>query len=199
MSDNVIFIIESGKALDLVKHHIAEKQRVARANRDLLKELGVEDAWISRDDGTVLRVRFKSSIHPQFTKADKNGSRPKKGTDWAKRFEAQKGYANQSSVIADAFDVPLSISYGKPGNATGWRCIGLPLCECGFLYFGENGPYALWVPDVEAEAESDRAKGYEVAEPAASFRLEFDGCRRISREEWEFMVAKHNLEKARAA
>ncbi|QMI49708.1 hypothetical protein [Burkholderia sp. MBR-1] len=195
----ILFMIEGGRALELVKQHIAERQRVHAANRALLQDLGVDEYWSSRDDGTVSRVRFRSTPHPEFTKADKNGSRPKKGTEWARRFAAQKGHVNSSGVIADAFGIPLSVSYGNAGGSKGWRAIGYPLSECGFLWLSTDGPYAMWIPDVEAEVRADRERGYEVGEREAAFRAEFEGCRLIEREEWEILVAQHKLAQKKSA
>jgi hypothetical protein len=191
-------MIEGGPALELVQHHIAERKRVGAEARRLLKDLGVDEFWSNRSDGTVSAVRFSGTPHPDFTKGDKNGSRPKKGTEWAVRFAAQNGYANPSNMIAAALDIPLSISYSR-GGPKGWTAIGYPLAECGFLWISPEGPYAMWIPDVEAAVEASRARGFEVGEKEAAFRAEFEGCRRIEREEWDILVAQRKLAEKRAA
>lgn len=194
----VFFLIEGGMALDLINHQIAELERVTEESRALMLELGADEYWSSREDGTVKRVRFIGPVHPDFTKPDKNGSRPKKGTEWAKRFAAQKGYANESSVIANAFNIPLSIQYGK-GSLSGWRAIAYPLSECGFLYLGKEGPFAMWIPDLAAQVRYEHDRGNQVGKREASFKAEFDGCRRIEIEEWELLVAQHNLAAKKAS
>jgi hypothetical protein len=194
----LMFMIEGGRALELVKHHIAERYRVAKEVRALALDLGVDNVWTSHEDGTVRRVQFNDIPHPEFTKADKNGSRPKKGTAWAARFAAQKGYENPSNVIAEAFDIPLGIKYGRE-NGKGWTLIGYPLRECGFLWLSDDGPYAMWIPDVPAEVAAKEKDGYTVDQTAKSFKPEFDGCRLIEPEEWEILVAQHNLATKRAA
>lgn len=192
-----LFMIEGGKALELVKAHMAEKDRVSREIRELLEPLGVAEYWSSRDDGTAMSVRFNGAAHPDFTKPDKQGgSRPKKGTEWEARFKQQKGYTNASNLIADAFGVPLSLSYGRDGNK-GWRSVGYPFNECGFMWIKPESIYVMWMPDVEAEVRKSEAQGFEIAEPARSFRLEFDGCRRILSEEWDSHVAQYKLKLAR--
>lgn len=191
-------MIESGKALDLVRQHISERKRVAQQNGAMAAEIGATEIWTSRDDGTVMSVRFGDKHHPEFTKPGRYGCRPKKGTEWAKRFEAQEGYDNPAYVIAREFAIPLSISYSLPDGGTGWQCIGTPLCECGFLFFSALGPYAMWVPDIPAIVADSEARGYTVAEPAKSFALSFEGCRRIEDEEWEILVAQHKLAEKRA-
>lgn len=196
-------MIEGGKALDLVKQQIEDKIRVARECNAIARELSVEDIYVSNMDGTLLGVLLKGDVHPDFKKPDRKGrSFPKKGTAWAKRFEDQAGFTRPTTVISEAFGVPLSIEYrSKDGEWSGARCIGNPFHECGFLYLSKDGPYAMWVPDVPGEvAESEKA-GQTVAEPAKSFKLEFEGCRRIEPEEWEILVAQHKLaeKKAKAA
>lgn len=190
-----LFLIESGQALDLVQSHIEEKDRVAREVRELLTPLNVAEYWSSRDDGTAMTVRFAADGHPDFTKPDKRGSRPKKGTEWAKRFAEQRGYQNSSTLIATAFNVPLSISYGCDGSS-GWRSIGYPFNECGFLWIKSENVYAMYVPDVAAEVRASEAQGFVVAEPAKSFQMQFDGCRRILVEEWNARVAQYKLKLA---
>jgi len=200
MSSHLIFMIESGKMLDLVKHHIKEVRRVRNQSLSLMRELGVDECWQSERNGVVRRVHFGSKPrHPDFTIPKTGSSHPKRGTEWAKRFDMQVGYESPCDAIAEALNVPLSISYrSADGKGHGSRRFGIPLQECGFLYLSEKGPYALYVPDVEAEVASDIAKGYIVAEPAASFKPEFEGCRRITEAEWDFIVAEHNLKVEKA-
>lgn len=197
-SEKAIFMIESGRALDLIKHHITEKKRVSAEVRALAKELGVESIYTSQSSGVLTAVEFPGKAHPDFKKPTKRGSYPKKGSAWATRLAEQNGYDSPSNVIADAFQIPLSISYHGKGDAYGSSCIGFPLNECGFLYLSADGPYAMWTPDVLAEVAAYEADGWTVKDPAKSFRLEFDGCRRIEREEWEILVAQHKLEQKRA-
>jgi hypothetical protein len=198
MSNRLYFMIEGGKALALIQHHIAERLRVRTEAIAIAKELGAEDVSTSIANGAVVAAKFKGAVHPDFKKPGKYGSFPKQGSEWAKRFADQKGYEEESHLIASTFDIPLSIGT-KDENGSGWRCIGHPLQECGFLYLGKDGPYAMWIPDVEAEVAADTAKGLTVQEPERSFRAVFDGCRRIDIEEWEILVAQHNLAKKRAA
>jgi hypothetical protein len=191
-----LFLIENGKALELVQSHMAEKERVAREVRELLKPLNVAEYWSSRDDGTAMTVRFAAAGHPDFTKPDRRGSRPKKGTEWAKRFAEQRGYQNSSTLIATAFNVPLSISYGRDGLSSGWRAIGYPFNECGFMWIKSENVYVMYVPDVAAEVRESEAHGFVVAEPAKSFSMQFEGCRRILPEEWDARVAQYKLKVA---
>lgn len=198
MTDKKLFLIESGKALELVRSHIAEVIRVRKANAELLEPLAVQMVWTYKNEGSVTAVKFNGAHHADFTKPASDGrSRPKKGTEWAKKFAAQKGHLSASDTIAEALKIPLSIqTLSEDGEISGSRMIGWPLCECGFLYLGEAGPYAMWVPDVPTAVTAEQARKLKVAEPALSFKLEFPGCRALPEEEWDFIVAKHKLEKA---
>lgn len=189
MSENVIFMVESGWALKAVRKHIAERQRVDIEVSALCKELGVDQCYRDRIDGTVRGVVFKGKRHSDFKAPVRNGvSFAKKGSAWAARFAAQKGYADQAAAISEHFKIPMSISYKN-----GWRRIGTMLAECGWLWLGPKGPYAMWVPDVPAEVAKDIAANQSVQEPAASFKLEFPGCRRIEPEEWDILAAQQKL------
>lgn len=193
-SEKVIFMIEGGKALDLVKQHINKVKRVRDEVHALAKEIGVEEISTRRDTGILSGVVFKGKVHPDFTKPKKGVSYPKKGTAWAKRFADQSGHECASYVIAENLAVPLSVMYRKSADNWGSRHVGYPFSECGFAYLSADGPYIMWTPDVPAVVKEYEEEGYAVDEPAKSFRLEFDGCRRIEREEWEILVAQHKLE-----
>lgn len=200
MYTRAFFMIESGQALTLVKAHIAERQRVRDELADLAKSLGVTQATTHRGTGVLLGVVFDGQAHPDFKKPDKKGvSYPRRHSAMQKVFDAQIGYANPSDLISEAFDVPLSVNYSNK-RGSGWRCIGHPLTACGFLFMGREGPYAMWVPDVPAEvAAEEKAKGIKVEEPAKSFKLEFEGCKRIEQKDWEILVLQHELAETASA
>lgn len=191
---HAIFMIEGGRALEMVKAHIEERRRVLRASRAIAGELGAPSFSEDRMNGTLLGVVFPGAIHPDFKKAKGRHtiSYPKKGTAWEKRLAEQQGYKPVVRQISGAFSIPLSLTYTTEGGSGG-SIIGSPFRECGFLYPGPDGPYAMWVPDVPAEVARQEAKGHVVTEPAKSFRLEFDGCRRIESEEWEILMLQHKL------
>lgn len=191
---DAFFMIESGRALEMIKEHIADRHRVMIETRSLAKEIGAPQLFEDRTNGVLLGVVFDGDIHPDFKKPSgrHTASYPKKGTAWAKRLSEQKGYQPLVRWISGEFDIPLGISYTHE-NGSGGSGIGNPFTECGFLYLGVDGPYAMWVPDVPAEVAEYEAKGYVVEEPARSFKLEFDGCRRIEKEEWEILVLQKKL------
>lgn len=192
--DKLIFLIERGKPLALVKRHIAERERVRENNIALCKALGVTKAAFRRTDGTLDGVVFKDNrhAHADWKKPDRRGvSYPKKGSEWAKRLAAQVGYADPAIEIAEAFHIPTHLEFGDAGSR-GWKRIGSPLHECGYLFLSPEGPYALWIPDVPEEIAKVEQQGDKVRYPK-SFKPEIDGCRCILQEEWDLMVAEHNL------
>lgn len=195
MPSSAIFLIKSGKALEMVKHHISERLRVREQSREIAAKVGCERVFTDRLDGTITGFDFSGRAVPEGFRKPKSrtsASYPKKGSAWADLLRSQVGHASPPSTISEAFCVPLSLGY-ETGNGKGWRCIGNMLQECGWLYLSESGPYALWIPDVELEVKSDRDQGHTVLEPAASFKMEIPGCRRISQAEWDLMVAKHQV------
>lgn len=194
-----LFLIESGKALELVRTHIAEVIRVNKEVAELVKPLSVRNVWRLKNSGTVSNVCFDGPVHKDFCKPDRKGlSHPKKGTEWAAKFAAQTGHESGSEMIANAFDIPLCINkLDEAGEQCGWRRIGYPLRECGFLYISAQGPYAMWVPDVPGEVAASQERGDIVAEPALSFKLEFPGCRPMLHEEWKVLGAQKELDEAK--
>lgn len=197
---NILFRIDGGKALDLVKNHLAERERVNSANLAICKELGVTNAYLDSLTGVVIGVVFSSGVVPDGWKSpDTRGvSFPKRNSEWDKRLKTQKGYKEQSVEIAEAFNIPTSLGYSTPGGeGSGWRCFGVPLQECGYLWISHDGPYAMWIPDVAAEVKKSENQGFVVQEPAKSFKPEIDGCRIILEEEWELLAAQHNLNQKR--
>lgn len=198
--DNLLFLIEGGKPLELIQQHIAEKERVRQANLEICNELGVTSAYLDRMTGTILGVVFSTTEERDgWKKADRKGvSFPKKGSDWEKRLKAQVGYADPAEVIAKEFNIPTSLGYKSTDNDwSGWRMIGLPLRACGFLWASAHGPYAMWIPNVPGEVAKSKAEGFIVEEPANSFKPEIPGCRPMLEEEWELLCAQENLARKR--
>lgn len=195
---HILFMIEGGQPLELVKQFIASKIEVNAANKKAAQEIGAEKISIDRMFGNLLGVAFRGERHPDFKVPKRNGiCFPKKGSEWEKRFAELPRHEHQSSVISKALKIPLSISYGKE-SSNGWRHIGSPLNECGFLWLSYEGPYAMWIPDVPAEVAICEADGYVVGPREKQFKPEFDGCRRIYQEEWDILIAQQALAKKRA-
>lgn len=192
---DALYMIEGEPALSLVKHHIAEVQRVRAEVRALAELYGAEQISTDRITGVLSGIVFKrNEHHADFTKPNKRGvCWPKRKTDAAAKFAAQVGRANQETTISEAFSVPLTLCHEGP-NSNGWTHIGSMLNACRFLYLGSDGPYALLIPDVAAHIAYYEARGETVEQ---SFDMNLPGCRRILHEEWELMVAQHNLEKKR--
>ena len=195
-SDNVYLMIESGKPLELVKKYIMEVKRVKEQSLKIADELGITKAFTDRDTGIIQSVIFEKNIHPEFTKPHKKygASHPKKKTEWAKRFKEQIGHRSQIKIIQEELGIPLYLAYHNK-TENGSVCLGNPFNPCGFLYMGEEGPYAMYIPNVEAKVKRYIEDGYEVVEPAKSFKLNIDGCRQIEKEEWEIIVLQYDLAK----
>jgi hypothetical protein len=194
---NALFIIESGRPLEMVKAYIADTIRIRDENYALAKELGVENIYTHNATGELLGVVFDGDIHAQFGKPKKrNGpSYPKAGTEWFKRFKALKGTVDASELLSREFAIPRSLSYTSAGGGggEGWRHIGNMLNECGFMFLSKDGPYGMWAPDVPAFVKKMAEEGEVVTGQAATFEFAIPGTRRILSEEWDFIVAQHRL------
>jgi len=198
---SVIYLIEGGKALQLVKQHIEEVKRVRNDVRLIAEELGIREGQTNNFTGVLISVLFKRGAVPEgWTKPDRKhgASRPKKGTPMAARFAAQVGYKAPSTVISDELGVPLDVSY-ENGKSIGSRGLGEnPFRPCGWLYCSGSGPFALFTPDVVGEVKRLKAAGWTVTGEAANFTGVIDGCRRIESEEWDIVVAQHELDAKRS-
>lgn len=191
---SIVFLVESGKPLEMVKQHIAEYRRVAREASHLATELGISKYQRDRDTGVMTGAYFEATVHPDFKKPNRRGvSYPKRGSQWERRLSEQVGYENPAHLIAEAFGIALSLQTRR-GDEQGWRAIGSPLSECGFLWITREGPYGIWAPDVEAEVAMSMADGWTVTNVPTNYKVEIPGARRITREEWDYLVAKHKLE-----
>ena len=197
-SQDVLYIIEDDPMLSAVKDYIEDRSAVFERSRQLAGQYGAERASRDRRDGRLIGVTFPhGQHHAEFTKPKGRHGLcfPKKGTHAAKVFDEQIGHVNAETLIATTFKVPLWLKYSRDDGSHGGCCIGRMLAACGFLYFGANGPYALWIPDVPAHIKNKVDQGYKV-EPF-SFDMTLPGCRRILPEEWDLMVAQHKLSVAR--
>lgn len=204
MHENAIFLIEGGKALELIKTHIAEKVELAAKIKAIADEFGTTNVATSKHDGSLIGLRLNANqpTPKDFLVPDEHGiSRPRKKSATAKRFAEIGGYTKPADMIAEAFGIPTQISYKKDGEYNGSRSIGSPFFPCGFLYLSPEGPFAMWTPDVELEVQLTQARedGVEVAEPARSFRLDIEGCRRLEPEEWQIIALTHTLMRKQSA
>jgi hypothetical protein len=210
-----LFLIEGGPMMDLVKKHLAERDRVHKVKLQILEYLALDpkevEIWARRYDGMVTALRLPSREIPEgfnasnWTKPDNAGRRtPKKGTVEYEIFYAKEcRYTPQTELIAKALKVPCSVGYKSKGGE-GWTRIGRMLNECGFLWMHKkDGPFAMWIPDVPAcvEEMKTRHKGlkdFKILGGADTWSMDMTGIKPILQEEWDLLVAQKNLEEAKA-
>lgn len=192
---NAYYLIESAHMVDMVKAYIADFERANAVNAELCREIGgVKACWLDQTSKAIYAVKFEGKHHPDFTKPRATGfSRPKKGSAWAKRFAENKGIEYPDVYrINDLFNVPFSLSY-KTDDGEGSMLIGYFPKPAGFLFASEDGPLGLYIPDVARYVTSFEKRGIEVDPDVKSFDMNLEGCRRILKEEWELIAAKHEL------
>jgi hypothetical protein len=198
---SVIYLIEGGKALELIKRHIEEVRRVRHNVLLIAEELGITEGQTNPFTGVMTSVVFNRGEVPEgWTKPDrKHGvSRPKIGSPTAARFAAQVGYPDPAKVISTELGIPIDVNYSSADGGQGSKFIGgSPFRPCGWLYCSGDGPFALFAPDVVGEVKALTDKGYTVKGDAASFTGAVEGCRRIEHEEWDIVVAQHALQAKR--
>lgn len=198
MKKDLYFAVESGRTLELAKAHARERQEQHDRNSEIAKELGVDQFVVSFMDGAICGVVFDGPVHPDFKKPNRHGvSYPKKKTEWYDRFEQIKGHDARGYDIAEALGVPTVIQYEGDG-VSGSSVIAAGFSSgVGFLYLSEDGPFALYCPDVAERVAYYESQGYTVDAACKGFKPKFDGARPILKEEWELTVAKWKLEQSR--
>ncbi len=200
--ENLFFLIEGpGAALDLVKESIAERIVVKKEILEFLNKIGAETCGMYHD-GTTGGFKFNGTPPAGWkAKNSKGMSFPRKDSGIQKEINALPRYTVTAHHIAAKLGIPLQIIWNdKDGERCGFQCIGYPFNECGFAYPCEDGPYLLWLPDVAAavnKAAAESMHSGEIDQSLIDYRAEFAGCRQIDSEEWEFIVAKHKMEKKR--
>lgn len=214
-----LYLIESGPMLELIKHHLNERTRVTAVNLEILRKLGLDpekvQLWRHIYNGSLTGVQIPKSlkmpkvfVQENWTKPDSKGRRrPKKGTEEYKAFYSEDAlFTPAETLIVKALNVPTSIGYKTRGgtrSGEGWSMIGRMMSACGFLWMDrDNGPYAMWLPDVEAAVEDLKkahkgVKSFEVIGGADVWQLDTTGIKPLLQEEWDLMVAQKNLEEAR--
>jgi hypothetical protein len=194
--NRLFFLIEDGLALSMIQGHIAECKRVDAENKAIADELGITEGRTDRTTGALTAAVFPGQVPTGWTKPDKQRcSRPIKGTEWYQRFQSQVGHGDPSSLVSQTFGIPTDIEYDTESGGWGSRYIGGFMNSCGLLWLSHDGPYAMWIPDVEAEVRLSTSRGELVKEPAKSFKPTFNGCRKIQQEEWEILQLQRKLEK----
>lgn len=193
MPESLYFLIEGGKALDLVKRHIKEVNAATGRAMKLAKEIGVKYWTDDKLTGKLTGVVFSpgQTPHPDFLKPGRFGiCYPRKKSEWFNRIQAVKGHPITSELISEELGVPVTLHWKKA-----FMHLGPPFRQAGFLYPSDDGPYGMYIPDVEAAIKA--AKRGLPEEPARSFKPEFEGCKRILRQEWELIIAQHDVAEAR--
>ncbi|EYR81840.1 hypothetical protein [Shinella sp. DD12] len=195
---DLYFAVEGGRTLEIARKHVAERAAVEEVNRALAKELGAERYAVDFLTGVLCGVIFPGKPHADFKKPNKNGvSSPRARTAWDARLASMKGYDRRGFSLAKALGVPTDISYRKGDAVRGGSAIAGGFSSgVGFLYLSEDGPFALYVPDVAYVVADYEDRGYTVCDECKNFKPEFDGARPILKEEWELVVARHKLAEA---
>lgn len=197
--ESLYFSVTGGAVLALCKAHIAACKESHQRNRAIATELGVSQWQEHFLDGTICAVVFDGERHPDFRTPNKHGGCvPRKNTEWHRKFLENKGYDRLGNGITKALGIPTHIEYTTEGGE-GWQAIGGGFSTgVGFLWLSDDGPFALYIPDIAAIVAGHEAQGHVVADPAKSFKSVFDGAQPIEKEEWEILVLQQKLAEKQA-
>ena len=197
---NSHFLIEGpGKAMDLIQDFIAERRKVIARNKQLCDELGVTKYSFDRETGVISGVIFKDAPPPpDWRKPGRNGiSSPKKGTDWHKRLKNQVGHRNASDAIKETLGIPTSMFCTGANDSRHLKQIGHWFTPCQFATLGSEPPFLLIIPNVPYYVAEAEAEGLIVPDEVKAFKPEFEGCRHITREDWEIIQLQHKAATAK--
>lgn len=195
---DLYFSVEGGRTLELARAYVAEHAAVEERNRAMAREIGAERYVVSIMDGVLSGVEFSGNQHPDFKRPNRRGiCFPKKKSEWEARLLSQVGYDRRGYRLAKSLGVPTSIDYttdGGRGSSSISRGFGSGV---GFLYLTEDGPFALYMPDISEVVARHESDGHTVSAECKNFKPEFEGARPILKEEWELMVAQHEFDEAK--
>lgn len=198
---NSYFLIEGpGVAMNLITEWLAARDEALDRAFSMLHELGVTHHTRDDSTGVVTGVAFpRGEVPAGWTKPDKYGvSRPKKGTDEYKRFNAQVGHPKASPLIKSAFNIPTSMKCEGP-NGERFIEMGHWFEPCGFATMGDTPPFLLVIPNVAYYVAKAEAEGYTVPAEVKAFKPEFEGCRAITEDDWDLMVLRAEKSKEQAS
>ena len=207
------FLIEGpGRAKELVTQYIAERAAVVQAINAFAKKVGASAYQTERETLRLAGLTFDGPV-PQGWKSIGSTSRrggkqsfaPRKGSAEHAEMQSLPTLSLTPEKVAQALGIPTMIDYvNAKGAYAGGVILSLPGDECGFAYPTASGPFLLWMPDVEKAVESCEktlpkiAPHLSVSPAIKSYRPEFEGCRKILREEWDLIVAQHALQAAQS-
>lgn len=197
---NLYFLVESGQMLDLAKRIADNFQAVHEANLAYVRGVGGVAFQASSWDGRVYAVKFEGEAPAGFKKPNKRGCcEPKKGSKYAADMAELPVHMDVSREISRLLNVPTDLHYSQKGKWSGVTSLGHPFFPCGILWFKLDGPYCIYIPDVQHYVREKEETGSTVDEPAKSFKPEFEGLRQILKEEWDLMKARHKADQEKQA
>lgn len=198
------FIIEGpGKAMDLIQEFLAERSAAIERCHELVKEIGGPKAKYTRssETGTVNGIAFDGPPPSDWKKPNSDGiSYPKKNSPWLARLHAQVGHRDASKMIVEAFSIPTSMECTKPDGSRAFKEIGHWFTPCQFAsIFGDDPKYLMVIPNHAFYIAQAEAEGWTVPDEVKAFKPEFEGCRQISRTDWQILVLQRQAEKEKSA
>lgn len=192
--EQLYLLIEGpGKAMDLIKEYVEERTEAIERCHTLVKEIGGDKAQYTRDNetGKVTGIVFDGPPPEDWKKPDRRRgvSYPKKNSPWVARLREQQGHRTANEMIKAAFAIPTIMECTKPDGSRSWRELGHWFTPCSFAYSsGEPPLFLLVIPNHAFYIAQAEAEGWKVPDDVKTFKPEFEGCRQITRADWDILV-----------
>lgn len=201
MFKSLYFLVEGpGPVMDAAKAAVAQHIHNIGKRNEILNELGVTHFKGYREE--ISSVFFPNEVPAGFVKAGKRAAdrgywRPKAGTPMHARFEELRRLP-KGPDLHELLGYDYGVAYAKESeDRTGWRALGHPLDPAGFAWPHQDGPYMLYIPDAVTPAQEYIDKGYTITN-GVNMNPQYEGCRRITKNEWDLIVLTHKVNQEKA-
>lgn len=201
-NDSLYFIIEhsSGDLLLAAEKFRSDYHTWLKETLAYVKTFGAvsfRDAWGSG----IGAVEFgENPVPPEFRKTTKRGIYvPRKKSKYVEEF-AMYRRPNVADYLQNFMSMDSSIQWSVKGKSTGCYHVGNWDTPYGLYWYSNPGPILLITPDFVSSIKrlQKDEPGVEITNGVDRWKAP-KGCRKILKEEWDLMQAKHDYEKKVAA
>lgn len=185
------YIAERGPILDICKKYSADRAAWHKSVFEFLRGIGGV-AFQTNLDGEVYSVKFENDAPKGFKAQNKQGCRePYAKSEWPAKLAALGTRPCAGDYLDPFIKAPRRIQYKTRTGGVGSILTGHPFAFYQILWFSEDGPFCVALPDIERDIKRIKEDSVEITSDI-SLNLP-KGLRRILVEEWDLMVAKARL------
>lgn len=199
MSNTAYILVEGGPIFGVCKEWVSAFIAARQAGMDYAKGIGGEATTHMRQTGQLSGVVFPRGETPEgWTKP--NGRRisyPKKRSQYHKEVAAlPAAHSFLGALQAEIGPVSHDMSW-EDGECSGSQMVGPFFGVQCYTFNGADGPFLLEVPDLARARKNllaERPSATIKESRGADWNFSLEGTRRVLKEEWDFLAAKHALE-----